>query len=293
VRSGIVAPPVSRPGHRLLWCPICRLDLAVGGDALVCANRHSFDLARGGHVNLLFGDRRRPAAGGDTAEQLRHRAALLEAGHFDLFGEAIVRHLYAGGIPGEGRWRILDAGSGTGHHLARIADMLPTPAIGLGLDISTAAARHAARRWPGLAFAVADLWREWPVKGNAVDLVLSIFAPKNFRETARVLRPGAWLALVCPGPEHLIELDRHFRLLRRGEQKDERYAEAISRSIGRPTIVRHRRTAVLDGAAVRSLVLMGPNARHLSPAALEPTPDFLAVTIDIVILLARNIGSGG
>jgi 23S rRNA (guanine745-N1)-methyltransferase len=75
VRSGIVAPPVSRPGHRLLWCLICRLDLAVGGDALVCANRHSFDLARGGHVNLLFGDRRRPAAGGDTAEQLRHRAA--------------------------------------------------------------------------------------------------------------------------------------------------------------------------------------------------------------------------
>ena len=35
-----------------------------------------------------------------------------------------------------GPWRILDAGSGTGHHLARIATVLSPPAIGLGVDIS-------------------------------------------------------------------------------------------------------------------------------------------------------------
>ena len=35
--------------------------------------------------------------------------------------------------------------------------------------------------------------------GAAIDLVLSIFAPKNFPEAARVLRPGGWLAIAYPG----------------------------------------------------------------------------------------------
>jgi hypothetical protein len=45
-------------------------------------------------------------------------------------------------------------------HLARIAAALGPGTTGLGLDISAAAARLAARRWPGLAFAVADLWSD-------------------------------------------------------------------------------------------------------------------------------------
>jgi SAM-dependent methyltransferase len=77
-------------------------------------------------------------------------------------------------------WRILDAGYGTGHHLAKIAEALPPPVVGIGLDISRDAARQAARRWRMLAFAVADLWTEWPVRDTAVDLVISVFAPKNF-----------------------------------------------------------------------------------------------------------------
>jgi 23S rRNA (guanine745-N1)-methyltransferase len=89
-----------------------------------------------------------------------------------------------------GQWRILDAGSGTGHHLARMAEALAPPVVGIGLDISKEAARQAARRWPMLAFAVADLWTEWPAQDAAVDLVISIFAPKNYPEAARVLRPG-------------------------------------------------------------------------------------------------------
>jgi SAM-dependent methyltransferase len=44
-----------------------------------------------------------------------------------------------------GPWRILDAGSGTGHHLARIAATLARPVIGLDLDISKETARELTR----------------------------------------------------------------------------------------------------------------------------------------------------
>ena len=38
----------------MLRCPVCRLNLTAAAGALVCRNRHSFDLARQGYVNLLL-----------------------------------------------------------------------------------------------------------------------------------------------------------------------------------------------------------------------------------------------
>jgi 23S rRNA (guanine745-N1)-methyltransferase len=150
-----------RPGHGLLRCPVCRLELTAAAGALVCRNRHGFDLAREGYVNLLSSRRRRPAGGGDSAVQLRHRAAFLDAGYFDAIAGTIAEYVQqADANPTFGRWCILDAGSGTGHHLARISEALPPRAAGLGLDISRDAARQAARRWPMFGFAIADLWTD-------------------------------------------------------------------------------------------------------------------------------------
>ena len=110
-----------RHGYGLLRCPLCGLAVAAAAGALVCRNRHSFDLAREGYVNLLRSRRRRPAAGGDSLRQLRHRAAFLEAGHFDAVAATISEQVQqADANPVLGEWRILDAGFGTGHHLATL-----------------------------------------------------------------------------------------------------------------------------------------------------------------------------
>jgi 23S rRNA (guanine745-N1)-methyltransferase len=184
-----------RLGHWLLRCPLCKSGFTAAAGALVCRNAHSFDLAREGYVNLLPSRRRRPAAGGDGLAQLRHRTTFLDAGHLDVLTATIVSQ-----APQLSPERVLDAGSGTGHHLARIGTKLPGSVIGLGLDISKDAVRLAARHWPRPAFAVADLWAEWPVHDAAVDLVVSIFAPKNFPEMARVLRPGGCERSLIPVP---------------------------------------------------------------------------------------------
>ncbi len=196
--------------------------------------------------------------------------AFLDAGHFNFITTAISSRLQQTGVLSPDRpWRVLDAGCGTGHHLARIAAELGPPVVGLGLDIAAAAAGRAARRWPSLAFAVADLWVEWPVHDAALDLVISVLAPKNFRETARVLRSGGWFALVYPRTDHLVELRQRYALMRHHKNKAERYAEAVSRMIGPPTVLRLVRRTLLDPAAVRDVVLMGPDARHIAPPALD------------------------
>jgi 23S rRNA (guanine745-N1)-methyltransferase len=286
-----VAPRSSRPGHGLLRCPVCRLDLAGAAGFLACRNRHSFDLAREGYVNLLDGRRRSLMARGDSAEQLDHRTAFLEAGHFDPVAAAIAAHIaHAGPASAARGWRVLDAGCGTGHHLATVSAALPTPVIGLGFDIARTAAQRAARRWRELAFAVADVWAEWPVRDEAADLVLSIFAPKNFAEMARVLRPGGWLALAHPGPDHLAELVDRFGLLQQQAGKTGRYVQAAQRRIGPSTAVRLVQRISLDRAGVRHAVLMGPNARHIAASVLDADAAAMDVTIDIAMLFARKPG---
>jgi 23S rRNA (guanine745-N1)-methyltransferase len=218
--------------------------------------------------------------------QLRHRAEFLDAGHLDAVAAMVAAQMDE--VAPVSR-RILDAGSGTGHHVARIAARSHSSGVSLGLDISKHAARLAARRWPTLAFAVADLWGEWPVDDATVDLVLSIFAPKNFGEMARVLRPGGWLALAYPGPEHLIELRDRFNLLRQNEESSGRYAKMTARFIGPPSIARLHHHAVFDPAIVRAAILMGPNARHVDPAVLDVGAAPLGVTLDINLLFAAKI----
>jgi 23S rRNA (guanine745-N1)-methyltransferase len=284
----MVSPLLVRAGHRLLRCPVCQFDLTGAAGALVCRNRHSFDLSREGYVNLLSGRRRRWASGGDSLEQLRHRAAFLDAGYFDDIAATIAEHAEQSCTSMSGAWRILDAGFGTGHHLARIAEVLLPDVVGIGLDISRDAARQAARRWPTLGFAVTDLWTEWPVQSAAVDLVMSIFAPKNFSEAARVLRPGGLIAVAYPGVDHMIELRDRFALMRRYEAAAQLYTEAVRHFVGLPRFLRLRRRAVLDNAAIRNAILMGPNARHLSVSALDAELGPLAVTFDVTVSFARK-----
>jgi 23S rRNA (guanine745-N1)-methyltransferase len=185
---------------------------------------------------------------------------------------------------------VLDASCGTGHHLAGVSAALRTPVIGLGFDISRAAAQRAARHWQALAFAVADLWADWPLQNAAADLVLSIFAPKNFAEMSRVLRPGGWLALAYPGPHHLAELVDHFGLMRQHAGKTGRYAEAMQRWVGPSTPVRLVHRLSLDRESISHAVLMGPNARHIAPSALDVEAAAMDVTIDIAMLFGRKPG---
>jgi len=262
----------------LFRCPVCRADLTLSERSLRCPQRHSFDLARTGYVNLLTGHGAAPAEGGDDPQQLARRDAFLAKGHFDGITDAIRAQLPADSCT------ILDAGCGTAHHLRRLARGGDSAA---GIDVSKDAASYAARRLPDFAFAVADIWRDWPLHDAGIDLVLSIFAPKDFPEAARVLRPGGVLAVAFPGPDHLIELRREFGLLDQGEGKAETYAASMDETVGPPHHQRLRAEAQLDAADIANVILMGPNARRAKLDALPPEST-RSVSFDIELLIARK-----
>jgi 23S rRNA (guanine745-N1)-methyltransferase len=282
-------PPLShKPSFAILRCPVCRRDLNPIGRSLVCEHGHNFDLARSGYINLMVGHGRRAAGGGDGGLQLQRRSAFLASGHFDFIGDAIARQVRTGSRSAS-RLRIVDAGCGTGYHLGRVASHGPDRSgprdHGLGLDISKQAARIGALQFKELAFAVTDLWTDWPIRSRSVDLVINVFAPKNFREMARVLAPDGLLAVAFSGEEHLVELRHEFDLMGIREGKARSYLEAMQPYFGEIGVERFWRQSELGQGDLVNVIGMGPNATRI-PKPIAPS-GARTVTFDVEFLFAR------
>lgn len=251
-----------------LRCPLCAspFDEVVSGTgrALRCASGHAFDLARQGYVSLDTGRRAHP---GDSAEMLAAREAFLGAGHYAFVSEAIVaaaRESWGANGPR----LVVDAGAGTGHHLAAVLEALPG-AAGLALDVSKPALRRAARAHPRAAAALCDTWGRLPLADGSARLLLDVFAPRNGPEFGRVLAPGGALVVVTPAPEHLGALVATLGLLSVDPEKEGRIAASLGDRFALVGATRLSRALALSRAEARTLVRMGPSAWHTDAAGLE------------------------
>ena len=281
--------PLRRHAYAALSCPICRADIDLVGRSFCCRRRHTFDLARSGYVNLAIG--RGAKAGGDRADQLRRRRAFLASGAFDFIADAIVAHTRR--QRSRATPLVLDAGCGTGYHLDRVTRGLAAetgrPCAGLGIDLAKDAVRIAAGDHKALAFAVADVWSAWPVSSAAADLLINVFAPKNFTEMARTLRPGGRLAVAYAGPDHLIELRERLGLMGPQPGKGPSYRRQMQ-GLGAGILHdRLRRSVQMSHAQALDLILMGPNARHISAASIPAWSGTKTVTFDVELLLTTVI----
>ena len=103
-----------------LLCPVCGLQLTRGEREYLCENRHSFDIARQGYVNLLTVQQKRSLHPGDTREQVLSRRAFLDAG----FYEPIARTLCDTAAELDVAGPVLDVGCGEGYYSSRLAEAL-------------------------------------------------------------------------------------------------------------------------------------------------------------------------
>lgn len=187
-----------------LRCPVCGGTLRREGKTVRCENRHSYDLARSGYVNLLppspAGKRH-----GDDGRMLAARTAFLSRGYYDHLKQAIaaLADALTGPEPG-----VLDVGCGEGTYTRAVYDRLcargAVPQL-VGVDISTDAVRRAARYVPEAVFCAASAAR-LPLADGSVELLLNIFAPFMEEEFCRVLAPGGYVLRVVPMQRHLWEL---------------------------------------------------------------------------------------
>lgn len=230
---------------------------------------------------------------GDTADMLDARAAFQGAGHFAPIAAALARALDAGshadahpsgGGTGPGR-TVLEIGAGTGYYLAGVLDAHPD-LLGIALDVAKPAARRAARAHPRSAAVLADAWRGLPIRDGALTAVLSVFAPRNPAEVARVLAPSGRFVVVTPTARHLGELVGPLGMVGVDPDKDRRLADSLAATFTRAehTLVEFRMT--LTRADVTNVVAMGPSAFHGTPAddpRIAALPDATEVTASVTV----------
>ncbi|WP_442933296.1 putative RNA methyltransferase [Micromonospora psammae] len=266
-----------------LRCPVCAEPLAAATDtrALRCPRRHSFDVARQGYVNLLTG--RAPHVG-DTAEMVAARADFLTAGHYDVISAALARAAataVATAGAGVGAYPlVVEAGAGTGRHLAAVLAALPD-AVGLALDVSKPALRRAARAHPRATAALADTWQRLPLADASTAVLLDVFAPRNGAEFRRVLHPAGVLLVVTPTGGHLAELVDALDLLRVDPDKADRVAENLAGYFTQERATEHTARLRLTHDEVATLVGMGPSAWHTDPGRLTARIAALSAPIGV------------
>ncbi|WP_436837212.1 putative RNA methyltransferase [Micromonospora matsumotoense] len=183
--------------------------------------------------------------------------------------------------PGFGAYPlVVDAGAGTGWHLAAVLAALPD-AVGLALDVAKPALRRAARAHPRAAAALADTWQQLPLADRSVAVLLNVFAPRNGVEFHRVLHPAGALLVVTPTDAHLAELVDVLGLLRVDPAKADRVADSLAGQFTPGRTAVHTARLTLGRAEVATLVGMGPSAWHTDPTRLAAAIDALPAPVTV------------
>lgn len=237
-----------------LVCPVCSGTLHHEPGVLRCSDRHSFDIAREGYVNLLTDADRERGIRGDSRAMLHARRRFLDGGHFAPLLDALRDEA-------DGARCVMEVGCGEGYYIGNLAH---EQARFIGIDIARDAVRMAAQRYRHATFAVANARRRLYVEPASVDVLLSIFAPRNPAEFARVVMQGGSLVIVVPSRAHMANVRAAYDMLDIEQEKEARIQQQFSGEFA----ISSRRVLEypleLSADSVRDFTAMGPTARHRS-----------------------------
>lgn len=267
-----------KQNQHLFSCPHCNARFEVPDSySFKCHNGHHFDLSRRGSLYFLKG----PAPQSYKTELWQARQRITRAGFFNPLQSVLQE--YADTLSAV--QAIVDAGCGEGTLLAGLSGS----AQRIGFDISRSGVDLATAQSPGPFWCIADLSRP-PFSASAVDLLFNILSPANYSAFRHILKPGAGLVKVIPGPEYLIEL----RQLLYSDQPEKRtYDNQSTLSLFDKHFPSFKRRRLhypfkLDAESFDQLLQMTPlswGALNSSPVLknVQPLP---SVTIDLEILSA-------
>ena len=257
-------------------CPLCRERLFPQGKSLVCENRHTFDLAREGYVNLLPVQKKHAPDPGDTREMVEARRAFLDMGFYAPFRETAKEVMASAAVPGT---VYLDAGCGEGYYTRILAEGMEAYAY----DISKSAVRLAAKRDKMTRYAVAGSY-DIPFSDSGADFLTAIFSPIAQEEFRRVVKPGGHLMIAVPTERHLFGLKK----LLYDEPYENRYRETAYP--GFRQVERVRKESVLETdehGVIYALFGMTPyfwkSSRETSRRALEAESLVTEIGFDFIL----------
>lgn len=174
-------------------CPICHEPLQREGKSYQCKNKHTFDIAKSGYVNLS----RKQKASGDNKLMVQARSEFLESGYYAFLKDELTKQIAS--LRPE---NYLDLGCGQGYYTK---DLSQYAKHAYGIDLSVPAITHASKHDPHTQYIVGSIY-SLPFADQSMDVLTSIFTPIPCQEAARVLKSSGRLITVTPGKMHHVEL---------------------------------------------------------------------------------------
>ncbi len=278
-------PPIQQPSTPIplppLICPVCREALLLEARTYRCENNHCFDLAKEGYLNLLLSHQRKSKNAGDDKAMIQARRRFFDSGAYNPLASKISHLISRTPHPA-----VLDCGCGEG----ALSGELPAHIV--GMDISKEAVRTAAKRYKTATWIVANGMRDIPFADNSIDIILSVLAPRNPGEFARILKPGGTLILGVPGPNHLIELRRELNTS--ADDFEEKTDEAAAKCA--PALKEVERELLtysvqLDRQQITDLIQMTPIFWTSAPETKKQLFDLagLEVTVCFALLSLKSL----
>lgn len=183
----------------IMKCPVCGQALLSDNRIWRCANRHSYDVAKEGYVNLLSAHRSGDKIG-DNREMALSRRDFLNKGYYAPLAEAVTECLSRYSSDGD---TVLDICCGEGYYTAYASQQLNRRFY--GFDLSKNMVRLAAKRKLDARFFVANI-AAIPIADGAVKAAFHLFAPFHAAEFRRILADDGVLLTAIPGRDHLYGL---------------------------------------------------------------------------------------
>ncbi len=273
-------------------CPLCNqaLHLDAFKKTYACQNKHCFDRAKEGYLNLLPVQFKHSKEPGDSKHMLSARRLFLEAGFYEPLAKGLamivnVTHQH------NQIYRLLDMGCGEGYYSRQIEHFCEQPAQLFihGNDIAKVAIAAAAKKQPSAHFVVASSSR-LPYCDDYFDMVLRIFAPSNDKEINRVLKPSSHLLTVTPGPRHLWQLKEFIYT----DVKEHAEATTIPKGFEQLTSQRISYKIAPNPEQRTALLQMTPfawSAGEQIQTTLTTLSD-LDIEVEFILTLSRKVSSG-
>lgn len=268
-------------------CPICKTAITLDGGSLVCKNRHNFDIAKKGYVNLLqkqpkskyskelFMSRRRANQSGFFTPLITTLAKIIDT-HCD-----------------NQKLTVLDVGCGEGSHLTAVKKLLQKnyqkQVITAGFDIAKEGVQLAAGKDRETLWYVADLGNI-PFAANSFDIILNILTPSNNLEFTRILKPDGLVIKVVPAQNYLQQVRQFFY---KGEQSEYSNEEVlVNFQKGFTQIGSERLTYVvnLPEEQLVDIIKMSPLSWNQNNTEIAQAAAFCkgALTADFTVLIGKR-----
>ena len=263
-------------------CPICQENLTLVESSLKCNNRHSFDLAKFGYVNLA--PQIKQSANYDK-ENFQNRQQILEAGFYQAILEAVSDLLASS----KTATTILDIGCGEGFYSRKLQERHPDKTF-YAFDISKDSVQIAAKSEPNWAvnWFVGDLAR-LPIKDASMDILLDIFSPANYGEFRRVLSKDGILIKVIPTENHLKEIRQ--KVQDQLTNKDYSNQDIKNHFQNNFTILSSKTTSLtkpITAEQLQALLSMTPLLFHIDQSKIDWS-QLTEITIEAEILVGKAL----